>query len=78
MKRTDKKDQNLGESLVAKLKLNTKANKEKKNSNQKDKGDKKKKKCYFCHKEEHYVKDCFEKKKLKNYRGNLMERLLLP
>lgn len=65
MKRTDGKDQNLGESLVAKVKLNTKANKEKKNSNQKDKGDKKKKKCYFCHKEEHYVKDCFEKKTLK-------------
>lgn len=23
-----------------------------------------KKKCYFCHKKRHYIKDCFEKKKL--------------
>lgn len=35
-------------------------------------------KCYFCHKERNYIKDCFEKKNLKNYRKKLIERLLLP
>ncbi|KAH9703868.1 hypothetical protein KPL70_011252 [Citrus sinensis] len=65
-RRIDGKDQNLAESLVARAKPGKKVNKYKKNSNQKDKADKKKKKrkCYFCHKECHYIKDCFEKKKL--------------
>lgn len=65
-KRTDDKDQATGDELVAKAKLEKKVNKEKKNKNQKEKADKKKKKrkCYFCQKEWHYIKDCFEKNKL--------------
>ncbi|KAH9667833.1 hypothetical protein KPL70_021191 [Citrus sinensis] len=67
MKRiTDGKDQNPAESLFVITKPDKKVNKDKKNSNQKDKADKKKKKrkCYFYNKKGHYIKDCFEKKKL--------------
>ena len=62
----DRKDQNPAESLFVITKSDKKLNKDKKNSNQKDKVDKKKKKrkSYFCHKDGHYIKDCFEKKKL--------------
>ena len=64
-KRSNGKDQNYGEGLFVKTKLEEKNNKEKKNIDQKYKPYKKKKrKCYFCQKEEHYIKDCFEKKNL--------------
>ena len=54
-------------------------NKQKKNNNQKDKTDKKKKKrkCYFCYKEKHYIKDCFERKNFKNLKKTLIGRLQL-
>ncbi|KAH9781363.1 Integrase catalytic domain-containing protein [Citrus sinensis] len=65
-KRADGKDQITGDGLVAKAKTEKKIYKDKKNKNQKEKTDKmkKKRKCYFCQKEGHYIKDCFEKKKL--------------
>ena len=65
-KMTEVKDQSNAKGLVAKGKLEKKNNKYKKNNNQKDKAEKKKKKrnCDFCQKKGHYIKDCFEKKKL--------------
>ena len=65
-KRADGKDQITGDGLIAKAKTEKKIYKDKKNKNQKEKTDKtkKKRKCYFCQKEGHYIKDCFEKKKL--------------
>ena len=65
-KRAEGKDQGFGEGLMVKSKPEKKKNNEKKGNNKKDKADKKKKKrkCYFCQKEGHYIKGCFEKKKL--------------
>ncbi|KAH9668969.1 hypothetical protein KPL70_021600 [Citrus sinensis] len=65
-KMAEVKDQSNAEGLVTKGKSKKKNNKQKKNNNQKDKAEKnnKKRKCYFCQKEWHYIKDCFEKKKL--------------
>ncbi|KAH9762947.1 hypothetical protein KPL70_001004 [Citrus sinensis] len=65
-KRADGKDQITRDGLVAKAKTEKNMYKDKKNKNQKEKTDKmkKKRKCYFCQKEGHYIKDCFEKKKL--------------
>ncbi|KAH9679839.1 hypothetical protein KPL71_026297 [Citrus sinensis] len=65
-KRADGKDQITRDGLVAKVKIEKKIYKDKKNKIQKEKTDKmkKKRKCYFCQKEGHYIKDCFEKKKL--------------
>lgn len=64
-KRSNGKYQNYGEGLFVKTKLEKKNNKKKKNVGHKYKPDKKKKrKCYFCQKEEHYINDGFEKKKL--------------
>ncbi|KAH9799312.1 hypothetical protein KPL71_000313 [Citrus sinensis] len=77
-KRSNGKDQSYGEGLTVKSKVEKKNSKEKKNTNQKDKSEKKKKKrkCYFCHKEGHYIKDYFEKKKLeklqKESNGNVV------
>ncbi|KAH9684683.1 DNA (cytosine-5)-methyltransferase [Citrus sinensis] len=63
-------------SLVAKGKPEREHNKPKKNNNQKDKAEKKKKKrkCYFCQKEGHYIKDCFEKKKLEELQKKSNEK----
>ncbi|KAH9780178.1 hypothetical protein KPL71_007988 [Citrus sinensis] len=65
-KRADGKEHIAGDGLVAKAKTEKKMYKDKKNKSQKEKFDKKKKKrkCYFYQKEGHYIKDCFEKKKL--------------
>ncbi|KAH9648136.1 hypothetical protein KPL70_025471 [Citrus sinensis] len=65
-KRAEGKDQGMGEILMAKSNADKKKKHEKKGSNQKENTDKKKKKrkCYFCQKEGHYIKYCFEKKKL--------------
>ncbi|KAH9648425.1 retrovirus-related pol polyprotein from transposon TNT 1-94-like protein [Citrus sinensis] len=65
-KRSDFKDQATGDGLVVKAKSEKKVYKDKKNKNQKEKDDRKKKKrkCYFCQREGHYIKNCFEKKKL--------------
>lgn len=72
-KRANGKDQNHGEGLSVKAKPDKRNNKEKKKEDQKDKQDKKKKKrkCYFCQKERHYIKDCFEKKKLEKLQKEL-------
>lgn len=53
--------------MVAKAKAKKKDNRKKNNNNQKNKIDKKKwkRKCYACHKERHYIKDYYEKKKLR-------------
>lgn len=68
-KRSEMKDQNLSEGLTVKSKLDKRGNKEKKSNNKKDKVEKKKnkRKCYFCQKEGHYIKDCFEKNKLEKF-----------
>ena len=72
-KRADGKDQITGDGLVAKAKTKKKMYKDKKNKNQKEKTDKmkKKRKCYFCQKEGHYIKDCFENKKLEKLQKEL-------
>ena len=51
---------------MAKSKADKKKKHEKKGNSQKENTDKKrkKKKCYFCQKEGHYIKACFEKRKL--------------
>ncbi|KAH9684680.1 DNA (cytosine-5)-methyltransferase [Citrus sinensis] len=66
----------LRKGLVAKGKPEREHNKPKKNNNQKDKAEKKKKKrkCYFCQKEGHYIKDCFEKKKLEELQKKSNEK----
>lgn len=53
--------------MVAKAKSKKKDNRKKNNNNQKNKIDKNKwkRKCYVCHKERHYIKDYYEKKKLR-------------
>lgn len=75
-KRTEERGQSLGEGLAAKMIPEKNINKQKKNNNQKDKTNKKKKKrkCYFCYKEKHYIKDCFERK---NFKKTLIRRLQL-
>ena len=74
--RADSKEHIARDGLVAKEKTEKKVFKDKKNKNQKEKVDKKKKKrkCYFCQKEGHYIKNCFEKEKLEKLQ---IERLML-